>query len=70
MPRIAFPAHPINPAPQASRSGGRRTLRDHQRPRSDLAGHARRLGIPARPIFIIVALTCLCMAVALAGRVF
>lgn len=70
MPRIAFTAHPINPAPQASRSGGRRTLRDHQRPRSDIAGSARRLGIPERPIFIVAALTCLCMAVALAGRVF
>lgn len=70
MPRIAFLAHPINPAPQASRSGGRRTLRDHQRPRSDIAGHARRLGIPARPIPVIAALTCLCMAMALAFRVF
>ena len=40
MLRIRFTAHPIN-APQASRTGGRRTLRDHRKA-SELPGRARR----------------------------
>ena len=40
MPRIRLTAHPLN-APQASRSGGRRTLRDH-RESLELPGRARR----------------------------
>ena len=40
MPRIRLTAHPLN-APRASRSGGRRTLRDH-RESLELPGRARR----------------------------
>ncbi|MDI3335895.1 hypothetical protein QKW60_05720 [Defluviimonas aestuarii] len=46
MPRITFTARPIN-APQASRKGGRRTLRDNKGPEK-MAGHARGLGTPPR----------------------
>ena len=40
MTRIRFTAHPIN-APRASRTGGRRTPRDH-RESLELPGRARR----------------------------
>lgn len=46
MPRITFTARPIN-APQASRKGARRTLRDKEGP-DQIAGPARGMGTPPR----------------------
>lgn len=47
MPRIVLTARPIN-APQASRLGGRRTLRDKTGP-GTVAGLAAGLGTSPRP---------------------
>ena len=46
--RIRLTAHPLN-APQASRSGGRRTLRDHMDPARD-AGTGRDVGNRGRSL--------------------
>ena len=48
MPRIRLPAHNIH-APQASRTGGRRTLRDSTGPARD-ARAGRELGRPGRSL--------------------
>lgn len=69
MPRTRFPAHPVNPAPQASRQGGRRTLRHNgQRPRSG-PGRAQS-GRPLRALLLFEATISLALVLVIAERVF
>lgn len=77
MPRIRFTAPPIN-APRDSRTGGRRTPRDHARPEEvarsgrDMGTHGRSLapGWWVLPMAVIGILFWAVVAVAISTRLF